>query len=403
MKEFEPIRVHNCKNCGFPMRQFNPNTLMMVCESCGTRVGDKAPPKYKPEVPLNPLFKLHEQFEKNGVTWQVIGCQSYMGSVEEWDDEDNAWERTPWSYHTWWILNEAREIAWISQDKTGYSWSHKKTVNSGIPVGDLSYEVGNYTLVSAVGEFSYNPMEGEQIRTYEKDGRSLEILLDADGQNKEIEAFHDVKLDLMDLLNSFNKQSVVDALKRFKTASYAAFASVAILFLGFFVMQAFEKTLMTIPSVSVKTQSLKKVIPLGQFKMESKGLVEISFLAGLKIKARNGNFDAEVVVTDSDKTPVAQLPISFWVESGRDSDGPWTESKLRDAPRISLPAGDDYRLSLVPDSFKQWSSIRLSGKVTRNVVTLSPIIVGGLVAVLLGLLLSIMRRKRIRRETGVGL
>ncbi len=401
MKSFEPVRVHNCKHCGFPMRQFNPESMMMVCESCGTRAGESVPPKYTPEVPPNPLFKLHEQFEKNGVTWQVIGCQSYAGSVEEWDSEDKTWERTPWSYHVWWILNESREIAWISQDKTGYSWSHKKTVNSGIPVGDRSYEVGSYTMISAVGEFSYVPREAEQIRIYEKNGRSLEILLDENGENQEIEAFQDVKLDLMDLLKSFGKQSVVDAMKRSKSAMTAAFATVACLVVGYFIMQAFEKTLTTTPTVTIDTKMLKQVIPLGEFKMEKAGLVELDFLANL---ARgDGSFDAEIVISDSDKTSVAELPLSLWRESGRDSDGPWTESQYRDAPRINLPASNTYTLSLVPDTLKKWQSINIRGKVTRNVVSLFPIIIGGLAAFLLAIIIGVMRRKRMRRETGVGL
>ena len=256
-------------------------------------------------------------------------------------------------------------------------------------------------MISAVGEFSYVPREAEQVRSYEKDGRSLQLLLDEKGETQEIEAFHDVKLDLMDLLKSFGKQSVVDALKRSKIATYAAFASIACLVIGFFVMQGFEKTLITTPTVTVNTQSIKQVIPLGEFKMESKGLIELDFLANLQ--RGNGSFDAEVVISDSDKTPVAELPISLWRESGRDSDGPWTESQYRDAPRINLPEADVYKLSLVPDTLKQWQSISLRGKVTRNVVSLLPIIIGGIAAVLLGFTLSLMRRKRVRRETGVGL
>ncbi|MGB1309621.1 MAG: hypothetical protein ACPG47_00340 [Leucothrix sp.] len=401
MKAFEPIKVHNCKSCGYPMRQFNPDSVMMVCESCGARFGQNVAPRYKPEAPHNPLFKLHEQFERNGVTWQIIGVQSYSGSVEEWDSEDKAWESTPWSYHTWWIINEAREIAWISQDKTGYSWSHKRTVTSGIPVGDKSYEVGHWTMTLAVGEFSYIPREAEQVRSYEKNNRSLEILLDTNGKNQEIEAFQAVQLDLMELLENFGKQSVVGALKRSKTATRAAFISIALLIVGFFVLQGFEKTLLTSPSVSIAGQSLKKVIPLGEFKMDSQGLIEIDILGNLA--RSDGNFDAEVVVSDSDKTPVAELPISLWRESGYDSDGAWTERQYRDAPRINLPAADVYTLSLVPDKLTGWQSISLRGKVTRNVVSLFPIILGSIAALLLGFFISLRRRGRVRRETGVGL
>lgn len=400
MKTFEPLRVINCKHCGFPMQQYNPNSMMMICESCGTRTGDnERPPTYKPETPLNPLFKLHAFFELEGSTWQVIGCQSYSGFTEEWDKEDDAWERTPWHYHTWWVINQARELAWIVQDKTGYHWSRKTKISSGIPEGDISYEVGHWSLLSAVGEFSYRPAENEQVKTYEKDNKSLEILLDEQGNNAEIEAFESIKIEPYDLLAAFEKHDVIEALKRVKLASKAAIATILGLVIGFFAMQFFEQELMTFPETRISAQAMNQPVALGQFVLDKPGLVE--FAVSAPIGLRDGVFDAELIVTDSDKATVAEVPVSLWRESGRDSDGAWTESQSGDAPRVVLPGGDTYQLAVLPETLTNWSQITLSGRVTKNVVSLLPIILGSLAAILLTFFLSRVRRKRIRKETGI--
>lgn len=400
MKEFEPVRVVNCKNCGFPMRQYNPNSMMMVCESCGTRTGEhRQPPTYKPELPNNPLFKLHAFFETEGTTWQVIGCQSYAGYTEEWDKEDSAWERTPWNYHTWWVINEARELAWIVQDKTGYSWSRKTKIVSGIPEGDISYEVGHWSLLSAVGEFSYRPAEDEQVITYERNRQSLEILLDENGNNKEIEAFIATPIPPLDLLVAFEKTEAISALTRAGLAIKTALVSILLLVIGFFGLQIFEETLMSIPKTTVTARSIKQPIDLGSFSLSKKGLVEFSVNA--PIGQRNGSFEGDLVVKDSDNATVAEVEVSLWRESGWDSDGSWTESQSANAPRIVLPAADRYQLSLVPSKLTQWSQLNISGKVNRNVVSLLPVIIGGIVAVLLTLFITRIRRKRMRQETGI--
>ncbi|PID46504.1 MAG: hypothetical protein CSB47_03750 [Proteobacteria bacterium] len=400
MKAFEPVRVENCKNCGFPMRQYNPNSIVMVCESCGTRTGeDKQPPTYKPEIPHNPLFKLHALFEIRGTTWQVVGCQSYSGFTEEWDDEDDLWEETPWSYHTWWVINELRELAWIVQDQTGYHWSRKSKISGGIPKGDTRYEVGHWTLLSAVGEFSYRPAENEQVLTYERGNKSLEILLDEQGNHKEIEAFEAVEIDPTELLAGFGKTDVLAALERARLATRAALLTIVCLIVGFLGMHFFEKTLLVIPTTQITPHSLKQPVQLGDFSLNRKSLLEFSVSASFG--RRDGALNAELVITDKNRATVAEVPISFWRESGYDSDGSWTESQHQDAPRIVLPSGDQYQVTLLPETLSKWPQVAVSGKITKNVVSLMPVVVGGICALLLVFFLNRLRRKRIREETGV--
>ncbi len=405
MTGFEPVQVHPCKNCGFPMRQYNPNSRLMVCESCGTRTGEgEQPPEYVPTVPFNPLFKLHEQFELSGDTWQVIGCQSYSGVVDEWDSEDKTWERTPWSYHTWWVLNAAREIAWIVQDQTGYSWSRKVPLKSGIPVGDKTYEVGDWSLVSAVGEFSYTPPPDERLTTYEKKGYSIEILRDAAGNQQEIEAFTALPIKPLDLLQGFGKTEVIERYQRIKQAMYAAFASMVLLLLGFMLLQGFEQELFKRSDIIVNSPMTGQAIPVGHFTLEKQGLVEFAFIGSTG--GGDGSFEAEIKVQDSDKTTVAELPLSLWRESGYDDEGSWTESQYGDAPRVILPGGngdrgEQYELVLQAEGFQQWSSVVLSATVTRNVVSFTPIVFGMVLALALALLLGRKLMTFLRRATGV--
>lgn len=273
------------------------------------------------------------------------------------------------------------------------------TITSGIPEGDTSYEVGHWSLTNTVGELSYFPLEDEQVTSYERDNWSMEILLDEQGNKREIEAFKSEPIDPMALLEGFGKADIMARVKRAKLATKAAFASALVLAIGYGLLQLFEKTALTIPPTQITQTMINQSIPLGNLTLNSDSLMQ--FNVNAHIESRDGNFDGNIVIQDTDKTVVAEVPLSMWRESGRDSDGNWTESQSGNSPKILLPAGNNYQLSLVPESFLSWKTIRLNGKVVRNASSLTPVVLGGLAAILLGLFMLRRRHKVIRRETGV--
>ena len=121
MKAFEPVKVERCKSCGSSVKQYNPDSLSIICNHCGTSTLSNEQTTEKKSAkasiaPRNPILKLYETFEYMSQTWQIIGCISYVGKVREWDSEDGTWETNYWSYNSWWVMNEARELAWISHD-----------------------------------------------------------------------------------------------------------------------------------------------------------------------------------------------------------------------------------------------------------------------------------------------
>jgi hypothetical protein len=178
-----------------------------------------------------------------------------------------------------------------------------------------------------------------------------------------------------------------------------AIACIFCLIIGFVGMLALESTLLNVKPKTYNQASLNKPIELGTISLNKKSLVEFSFKGSRQ--SRNGVFDADLIIKDSDNEVVTKLSVGFWRESGRDSDGAWTESQLSSSPRISLPKGDNYTLSLMPTKMTSWSQINVQGKVTRNVVSTLPIILAVLFLVLMLILLARKRSKFIKKSTGI--
>ena len=404
MKAFEPVKVENCKSCGSTIKQFNPDSLTVICNHCGTHSeGNQQTPKKNSaeasKAPQNPLLKLYETFEYKSKTWQIIGCIRYQGKVREWDSEDDTWETNPWRYNSWWVINEARELAWFTRDSTGYNWSQKTALKSRIPENDRSYEQGSWEIVSAVGEFSYFPRIGGRSTTYERNGSSIEILLDAEGNKKEIEAFTSTPMDLVDLIKVFNKTDVLSGINRIKLAQKAILASIVCLLVGYFMLSIRSESLLSVESKPIQHPLNNLVVPLGEISLESKSLVQFKFWATLP--SGDGSFDAELIIKDDKNTIVSQIPINFWRTSGRDSDGSWTESTRLVSPRLKLPENKKYQLSLKPSYLGNWEKINLSGQIQKNVASLFPLILGAILLMLLLIYQSISQRKFIRKSTGM--
>jgi len=406
MNSFQPVKTQSCKSCGSTIHQYNADSETVICQHCGTLSTDtdsksiaakKSNNSYS--LPENPILKLHETFTYESVTWQIIGCISYVGYVREWDSEDDVWESNPWKYNSWWVMNEARELAWIVHDSTGYKWSRKTVMTGRIPKNNRSYEEGTWNIISAVGEFSFFPKIGGEIITYEKDANSIEILLDSKGNKKEVEAFINAPIRPLHLFKAFNKTKLLADLERANLAFKIIGASALCLLIGFFALSIFTKTVLTIPTETIKHPLDKELINLGEFELNKKSLLQFKIESPpLRV---NGNFDAELVIQDNRERIVSILPISLWRASGHDSDGSWTESNRVATPLLNLPANKKYTLLLKPTYLNRWKSINIKGQVKKNIASTPPIYLGGVLFVLLLIFQFAKRKNFIRKHTGL--
>jgi len=394
MKFFDPIKVQSCKNCGSPVNQYNPNSLTIICSHCGTHTANSE--KVNSLVPSNPLLRLHGVFEYDSKTWQIIGCICYTGKVKEWDFDYRSWETTPWKYNSWWVINEEREIAWITHDSSGYKWARKSSLKGGLPENDLSYEQGSWRIVSAAGEFSYFPRVAGQSMTYEKKQESIEIQLDDNGNKKEIEAFRSTSIELLDLLNIFNKTDALKGLKRFKLARKAILSSLFCLLIGYFILTIRNETLLPINGVLV-TQA-NDPISLGSINIDNKSLVQFNLRA--RISTTDGRFNGSLVIKDAKNAVFKEIPLKFRRSSGNDSSGSWVETAKVVSPRLKLPK-NTYQLFLNNKSLSGWKNITISGKVEKNIASLFPLIMGAIVLVFMLIILGRSERNFIRKSTGM--
>lgn len=402
MKTFQPIKVDNCSSCGSTINQYSPNSETIICQHCGNNSTNKNPSKHsikEYQATDNPLFKLYETFEYQSRTWQIIGCICYEGTVKEWDSEDDVWEFNPWRYNSWWVINEAREMAWIIHDSTGYKWSTKTTMLGRIPEHNRSYEEGSWNIVSAVGEFSYFPTIGGASTTYERDANSIEILLDSKGKKKEVEAFINSPIKPLHLFTAFNKTDLVDALQRSRLALKLIGASVFCLLLGFFFLNLSSSTVLKTPAETIQHPFGSELITLGEMSLDKKSLLKFHFSG--PIPRGNGNFEADLVIHDDRERVVSILPISIWRESGRDSDGAWTETNKSSSPLLNLPANKKYTLSLKPTSLYKWKKFSVSGHIQKNIASTAPIYLGIALFVLLLIFQFAARKNFIRKHTGL--
>lgn len=406
MKSFQPVKVDNCKSCGSTINQYNPNSDTIICAHCGTNSNNQNPIKRSPEnsvkgyeAPNNPLLKLYETFEYESKTWQIIGCISYDGIVREWDSEDDVWEYNPWRYNSWWVINEAREIAWIIHDSTGYKWSSKTTLLGGIPEHHRSYEKGSWNIVSAVGEFSYFPTIGGESTTYERDSNSIEILLDSKGNKKEVEAFINAPIKPLHLFEAFNKTELLADLKRAKLALKMILASIFCLLIGYFALNLSSKTILDIPAETIQHPFGSELITLGEMSLDKKSLLKFHFWG--PVPNGNGNFEADLIIQDDRERVVSILPISIWRASGRDSDGSWTETNKSSSPLLNLPANKKYKLLLKPTSLYTWKEFSISGRIKKNIASTPPVYLGIVLFVLLLILQFSLRKNFVRKHTGL--
>ncbi len=406
MSAFQPVKTQACKSCGSTLHQYNPNSETIICEHCGTNSTDtnarniaakKSNSAY--QAPENPILQLYKTFKYDAMTWQIIGCISYVGYVREWDSEDDVWESNPWKYNSWWVINEAREIAWIIHDSTGYKWSRKTIMKGRIPEYNRSYEEGSWNIVSAVGEFSFFPTIGGASTTYEKDANSIEILLDAKGKKKEVEAFINSPIKPLHLFKAFNKTKLLADLKRSNLALKIIAASVFCLLFGFFILNTISKTILQVPTETIQHPLSKELINLGGFELDKKSLLKFQFTSS--IPRGDGSFEADVVIQDHRQRVVSILPISLWRTSGYDSDGSWTESNREASPLLNLPANQKYTLWLKPTYLNKWKKIDIRGRVKKNVASTPPLYLGLVLFVLLLIFQFASRKNFIRKHTGL--
>jgi len=385
--------VFRCTNCGGGLARQNPESTHVICQYCGCDAEHPANDIYlerwNTALDLESNFTIGDFFQYNDQRWQSIGVQLFSGRVSEYDSEDG-WESSYARYTSWWMLNERRELAWLIDDGKKRYWADKyipeKPFNP--ETTDKKYEHGQWKLEFAAGEFSYKPVQGERHNSSEMvrlshlpvrpGGRklgyhvSVESRLGSDQKPKEIEFFRSRYIPDAQMFTGLGKDLELTDLKRWKNSIRALIATLPFLLaIMFFLNRGGEEQ-----RQSVDLAAASADVPLQTIVVEEAGTT-MQLNGSIDRISNNSWMGVNIELKNSEGEGIYGKYLEFWRESGRDSDGPWTESKRSISWHVRIDEPGTYTALASTEPASTNNASRFTLKAEPNKTSFTPFFMAG--------------------------
>ena len=416
-----------CAHCGGALSKQLADSQLVLCQYCGNDASKPAASdsiKWAEKLDPQARFSIGSKFNFLGQKWQAVAVQRYRGKIKEWDREDKDWETNPASYTLWWMLNEKRELAWLSDYGSKRYWSEKYIPQQPeIPDSrDRKIEHGRFRLLLASGEFSYAPVPNEYKQTWEYKKRpnkketakdpqgnnytfGVEALLDGLNKPTEFEFIRSIEISNSEVIEGIGAGDELQTIKRWKKTGIALFAAGA---LSFVLGMAFD--LLRTGDQLVEHRSLfdgKSKVTIGELRIEeTPAVLEFSakLYGGL---VKDTSVEYEVFIKDSNNLDIGWFGTEFWRETGYD-DGYYDESDYAAASILRIDEPGVYPLVAEVSAYARQAGTQLplpvdvSLRVTDKAVALKPFILALMAGVAGGILSTIRSRARAESAASLG-
>jgi len=381
----------SCANCGGTLTRQAAETRTVICQYCGCDA--EHPPsdglsKWAGRIDTQAKFSVGSFFTFRGEKWQAIGVQGYKGTVREYDTEDDKWINTPARFSLWWMLNEKRELAWLSDYGKKRYWSRKHLPkNPSLPEpGKRSFEYGRWKLQFAAGEFSHRVLPGEVRKTWESTKApkgeekksagndkfiySTEAQVDESDSPVEIEFFRSIAISNKELLRGIGSKKLLSAISRWRVTAALLFGTaVASPILGY-ALQSRERVDEVLSYSSTFTQESPQT--LGELRIEeAPTLLRFTsrLLTGLPAN-RYKEFDVDLENTNQEV--IGGYSVEFWRETGFDDEGRWDESRYQYKGALKITESGIYSVVGQLGATNVPTPAKISVTVTTNPVEQQP-------------------------------
>lgn len=350
--KLEPIK---CPNCGGSMDlRGGSESKTLVCSYCRSLIdltGEQAAiigqtdKRAKPAAPI----ELGMEGTFDGERYQVIGWVRYEG----WDDEDR------WRWDEWLLVSSKGEFRWLSYDpEEGFLLQKKipppqafdpRTATS-IPVPGGTARVMERSpgrIIALAGELTWRATVGEQFNYLE--ARRGPMRYSVEYTREEIELLEGRSLPDVEVWQAFGRQDLVEkALKDVQRKKQ--YRTLAIVCAVFMILGCLGSLFAALTGRKLLTQEMQMTKgstsqTMGPFEITQPGRVHRVSLRSDRLPTNNWAV-VDVSLGDSKENEFYLFSAEFWDEEGRDSEGYWHESDLKEDHLFRPDDGGQYTLEV---------------------------------------------------------
>lgn len=370
-----------CPKCSHPIRFIDSDSAQTTCQVCRTQVDITGKNLGKNEfVPRKSFLKLGMIANFFGKKYQIIGVGEYkIKGYEREYDEGYSYERYTFYYSEYVLISEDREYLYLEESNEGYVLSqkvlfknsklpefsvHKRTSQTRLKIDFIekgnSQTIREYGIINQLGyegESSYIPKEKEysgfvtvknRTQIYDVEWRAFknksgeEEILEIENyksQNIKLPKLYEA-FDLKEELEKYNAHYEVAKSKK-RTALAAALLGFVMIVVGF--MLGFVGN--TVVSEKIETLNIPdEGYLIGPIELNSVNRLHTLYISGSS--PYNAYYSIGIDILDADKDLIRENEGEIWHESGRDSDGTWSESKTSFKKYFKLTKAGTYYLQL---------------------------------------------------------
>jgi hypothetical protein len=372
------IQNMNCPYCRIPIPKHLTQVKIAGCPKCGmvSTMGTDGYLRTQKAYSIlgknyqEPFF-LGEEIRHNNVFYTVFAVYGYAVTYQEWDSEDSRWVSGSGLVTEWYARSSHNLQLVVTKDVDNQFYAVQDSHNNQISdkhIQEKAIEIGTFDLYAFAGTDD-EPLETSGFyRCYPNN-----ILLESqkeDFSKKNFKTFFlkeltPSQLKRMEVIPETIQTEAEDDFKNItfyrNVFGYALLVILGLMFLGSLRTDGTSRTNQEGVSESRRiafenfTKSDGKTDTLA-LRPQSAGVFNLKkgknylFLAQCSVSGKNADADFSVsVIRKEDEALVSEVDIAFYAETGRDSEGDWTENYLSDEFKFQVDKTGSYEVFVAPD------------------------------------------------------
>jgi len=363
-----------CPSCNTPHLLYREESIAFGCSKCGkAAVYDEKTEQLKHWGNSTRFKRVSDKYLKylkpgdnllyNNEDYTVTGCMTFHVKWREYDHEDSAWESGTSNGVEWYAEGSNGNTLRIERDDGHFFIREiveesklKKSIKANLAQSNYVQQVeyGSFDLTGFTGEddealqaktLHYRTIKddtGYIYAEFEKDRFAETVIYNR------LKSLSYVRLRRMKVPS---KESIYEAKEKVERLSFFRMVSLVGLILLPFLLYFQNMELKPLQYTSKKAVFVNYSSPkdstylspkfLGKVALEKGSIYCMEVYCTIKATNNDRNFNIDVIEAASGRL-VTSISSSFYRETGRDSDGPWTEDKLTGELKFRVDQDGQY-------------------------------------------------------------